>query len=96
VTFHSGLAAESANVFGVLGDFHLLDLFSEGGTVSCTVLSGNTDLLSSLRHLGCGCCDERCLEMYGMAFALVSGIGLSRTRLRASTVVPFRFSMRAE
>jgi len=28
------LSAEGADVFGVLGDFHLLDLFSEGGTVS--------------------------------------------------------------
>lgn len=29
-----GLSAECADVLGVLGDFHLLDLLSEGGTVS--------------------------------------------------------------
>lgn len=45
------LSAEGAGVLGVLGDFHLLDLFSERGTVSSTVLAGNTDLLRALRHL---------------------------------------------
>lgn len=34
VTLDAGLAAESAHVLGVLGDFHLLDRLSEGGTVS--------------------------------------------------------------
>lgn len=29
-----GLAAESASVLGVLGDFHLLHLLSQGGTVT--------------------------------------------------------------
>ena len=34
VSLDCGLSAECADVFGVLGDFHLLDLLSEGGTVS--------------------------------------------------------------
>lgn len=34
VSLDGGLAAEGADVSGVLGDFHLLDLLSEGGTVS--------------------------------------------------------------
>lgn len=34
VSLNGGLAAESADISGVLGDFHLLDLLSEGGTVS--------------------------------------------------------------
>lgn len=34
VTLDAGLAAESAHVLGVLGDFHLLDGLTEGGTVS--------------------------------------------------------------
>lgn len=46
------LSAECADVLGVLGDFHLLDLLSEGGTISGTVFTGDTDLLGSLRHLG--------------------------------------------
>lgn len=29
-----GFTAESAGVAGVLGDFHLLNLFSQGGTIS--------------------------------------------------------------
>ena len=38
------LAAESADVSGVLGDFHLLDLFSEGCTITSAVLAGHADL----------------------------------------------------
>lgn len=34
MSLHGGLSAECADVFGVLSDFHLLDLLSEGGTVS--------------------------------------------------------------
>ena len=34
MSLDGGLSAECADVFGVLGDFHLLDLFSERGTVS--------------------------------------------------------------
>lgn len=34
VSLDGGLSAEGADVSGVLGDFHLLDLLSEGGTVS--------------------------------------------------------------
>lgn len=34
VTLDAGLAAESAHVLGVLGDFHLFDRLSERGTVS--------------------------------------------------------------
>jgi len=44
------LAAESADVSGVLGDFHLLDLFSEGCTITSAVLAGHADLLCALRH----------------------------------------------
>ena len=34
MSLDGGLSAECADVFGVLSDFHLLDLLSEGGTVS--------------------------------------------------------------
>ena len=34
----------------VLLDFDLLDLLTERGTVTCTVLSGDSDLLCALRH----------------------------------------------
>lgn len=34
VSLDGGLSAECADIFGVLCDFHLLDLLSEGGTVS--------------------------------------------------------------
>ena len=34
VSLHGGLSAECADIFGVLSDFHLLDLLSEGSTVS--------------------------------------------------------------
>jgi hypothetical protein len=34
VSLDSGLAAEGADVLGVLGDFHLLDLLTQRGTVT--------------------------------------------------------------
>ena len=37
VSLDGGLAAEGADVSGVLGGFHLLDLLSEGGTVSVRI-----------------------------------------------------------
>lgn len=37
VSLDGRLAAEGAGVAGVLGDFHLLDLFAEGGAVSVGV-----------------------------------------------------------
>lgn len=45
VTLDGRLAAEGASVGGVLGDFHLLDLLTQGSTVPGTVLAGNADLL---------------------------------------------------
>ena len=45
-----GLAAERAGVLGVLGDFSLLDLLSEGSTITGAVLTNDTDLLCSLGH----------------------------------------------
>ena len=46
VTLDSGLSAEGAGVLGVLGDFHLLDLLTERGTV--------TEFYASARVLGDG------------------------------------------
>lgn len=42
-------AAERASVSGVLGDFHLLDLLTEGRTVAGAVLAHNSNLLGALR-----------------------------------------------
>jgi len=42
------LSAESASVLAVLGDFHLLDLLTERGTITDTVFTNNSDLLSAL------------------------------------------------
>jgi hypothetical protein len=41
------LAAKGASIGGVLGDFLLFHLFSEGGTVTGTVFTDNTDFLGS-------------------------------------------------
>ena len=38
------LSAKGADVPSVLGDFHLLDLFSEGCTITSAVFTGHTDL----------------------------------------------------
>ena len=51
VTLHAVLSAEGAGVLCVLGDFHLLDGFSEGGTIASTILADNTELLSALGHV---------------------------------------------
>lgn len=41
VTLDAGLAAEGADVFGVLGDLHLLDRLTERGTVPLIVHVSN-------------------------------------------------------
>ncbi len=43
----SCLSAELASILGVLGDLSLLDLLTEGGTVTRSVLTGDTDLSGS-------------------------------------------------
>lgn len=47
---HGGLAAERADVACVLGDFHLLNLLTERGTVASTILTDNADLSRALSH----------------------------------------------
>ena len=46
VSLDGGLSAESADVSGVLGDFHLLDLLSQGGTISAQIerLAGRCEM----------------------------------------------------
>ena len=53
------LSAEGADVARVLSDFHLFDLFSEGGTITGTVFPGHTDLCKvvSEKNLVSDCSD---------------------------------------
>lgn len=44
------LSTERADVSRMLCNFHLLDILSEGSTITGSVLSGDTDLSSSLGH----------------------------------------------
>ena len=44
------LSAEWRHVGGVLTDLEFLNDLSEGSTISCTVLTADTDFLSSLCH----------------------------------------------
>ena len=44
--------AEGAVVLAVLGDLHLLDELSEGGSVAGSVLSRDSDLFRALSHFG--------------------------------------------
>lgn len=39
------LSTEGAGVFGVLGDFHLLDHLTEGSTITGSIFTGDSDLL---------------------------------------------------
>ena len=45
------LAAESAGVSRVLSDLRLLGDLTEGGTITCSVLANDSDLLGVLCHL---------------------------------------------
>jgi len=45
------LAAEDASVCGMLRNLNLSDQLTEGGTVPCSVLSRDSDLLGALSHL---------------------------------------------
>ena len=47
LTLHVVLSTEGAHVFGVLGDFHLLDGLTEGGTITGSVLAHNSDFLGT-------------------------------------------------
>ena len=47
---HRVLAAEAAEVFGVLADLDLLDLLPQRGTIAGAVLADNPHLLCALRH----------------------------------------------
>lgn len=44
VSLDAVLAAKGADIASVLGDFHLLDLFSEGCTITSAVFTGHADL----------------------------------------------------
>lgn len=54
VSLDGVFTAECADVSGVLGDFHLLDLFSEGSTITGTVFTGHTDLCAAVSPDTCG------------------------------------------
>jgi len=41
------LSAEAARIFSVLGDFHLLNHFTEGGTITGTIFPGDSNLLGA-------------------------------------------------
>ena len=47
-SLHGSLSAELADVLGVLRDFHLLHLLTQRGTITGSVLSDDSNLLSSL------------------------------------------------
>ena len=47
---NSYLSTEGGDVFSVLGDFKFLNDFSEGRTVTCSVLSADSNLLCSFCH----------------------------------------------
>lgn len=53
LALHCVLAAEAAEVLGVLADLDLLDLLAQTGTVPGAVLADNADLLCALGHLDC-------------------------------------------
>jgi len=42
------LSAEGASVLAVLGDFHLLDHLTEGGTITGTIFTNDSNLLGAL------------------------------------------------
>jgi len=42
------LAAEGASVLAVLGDFHLLDHLTQGGTITGTIFTNDSNLLGAL------------------------------------------------
>ena len=50
LSLHLVLSAEGASVLAVLRDFHLLDGLPQAGTVSGSILSGDSNLLGSLGH----------------------------------------------
>ena len=51
LTFHIVLlSTEGAQVFGMLGDFHLRDGLTEGGNITGSVIARNSDILGTFGH----------------------------------------------
>ena len=50
LTLHVVLSTEGANVFGMLGDFHLLNGLTERGAITGTMIAHNSDFLGGLVH----------------------------------------------
>jgi hypothetical protein len=50
-TFHGVLAAEGAGVPGVLRDFHLFHLLTQGSTITSAVFSGDTNFACAFGHI---------------------------------------------
>ena len=55
------LSTEGACVFSMLGDFHLLDGFTQGGTIAGTIFTNNSNLL-------CPLCLEQNKQIRDMTF----------------------------
>jgi len=80
VSSDSGLSAESADVFCVLGDFHLFDLLTEGGTVSGEDNNYQHRILSIVAHFlpfSCNCAIPFVLPyrgvVNGLKFSSIAG-----------------------
>lgn len=87
------LAAERADVAGVLGDFHLLHLLSEGGTVSVDSVSACRSLSSRLQCVSFGW--ARSVEgIFGIAY-LVPYLPVTPTSGIVSAQRPRSLSYRA-
>ena len=66
-SLHLVLATEGAAVLAVLGDLHLLDRLPQAGTITGSILAGDSDLLSPLGHRG----SQALLLKYGHRLGLV-------------------------
>lgn len=53
MTLDSGLSTECADIFGVLRNFHLLDLLTEGGTISGQRFISKVKFISRFRIIEC-------------------------------------------
>lgn len=67
-------SAEGAGVLCVLGDFHLLDCFTQRGTVADTVLSGHADFLGAFGHLKCEGVFWILMRVFGILFDWLASV----------------------
>ena len=91
-SLHLVLATEGAAVLAVLGDLHLLDGLPQAGTITGSILAGDSDLLSPLGHRGSQALLLKQGHRSGLVFVTVHTVEFLIKQLKNTVSVKVRSS----